>query len=58
MNYKLDNMKIERLILLSTILFCSVLTTFGQKDYKPTASFTISGDVKSTVTIKVEDLKK
>lgn len=34
------------------------LTTIGQKEYKPTSSFVISGEVKTPVTIQIADLNK
>ncbi len=45
--------------ILLTVLVLSSLHSFGQKEsVKPTSSFTISGEVKSPVTIKIADLKK
>lgn len=51
-------MKIMKTFFLNGVLLFLVLTAFGQKDYKPTSSFTISGDVKAPVTIQIGDLAK
>ena len=46
-----------QLILTGTFII-SGLMVLGQKTNSPTASLTISGEVKSPVTIQISDLKK
>ena len=58
---KLADLKIGRCmnrLILIAVFFISGFHALGQKETKPTASFTISGDVKTSVTIQIGDLKK
>ena len=44
---------------LITFFFCLVVgVVFAQKEIKPTSEFIISGEVKTAVTITVDDLKR
>jgi len=41
-----------------TALVLSWMISYGQKEIKPTANFLISGEVKSSLTVGIPDLKK
>ena len=53
-----NGMKRNKILIWGLGFMLISLATFGQKEYKPTSSFVISGEVKAPVTIQIADLSK
>ncbi len=56
MNYRVNRITVA--IIVSLVFISGVPRVFAQHEYKSTSSFTISGEIKTPVTIQVSDLAK